>query len=57
MSHSVVVKTLSDILENVDSINNDALSGLKKKLFWMEEGFSHSLDLFIVMMIDLSAMI
>ena len=57
MSHSVIVKTLSDILEDVDSINDDAFSSLKKKLFWMEEGFSHSLNLLIVMVINLSAMI
>ena len=57
MSHSVIVKTLSDILEDVDSINDDAFGSLKKKLFWMEEGFSHSLNLLIVMVINLSAMI
>ena len=47
----------SDIFENINSINNDALSCFEEELFWMEERFSHSLDLFVIVVVDLSAMV
>lgn len=57
VAHSVVMEALTDILENVDSVDDDALSSLKKELFWMEESLSHSLNLFIIVMVNLSAMV
>ena len=57
MAHSVVVETLTNIFENVNSINNNALSGFKEKLFWMKESLSHPLDLLIVMMVDFATVI
>ena len=57
LAHAVIVETLTGILEDVNSIDNEGLSGLEENLFGMEEGLSHSLDLLIVMMIDLSAVI
>ena len=57
MAHSVVVETLTNIFEDVNSVNNNTLSGFKKKLLWMKESLSHPLDLFIVMMVDFATVI
>ena len=57
MAHTVVVERFSDILKNVDTVNNDALSSLKEELFRVEESLSHSLDLFIVMMVNFTAVV
>ena len=57
VAHTVVMERFSNILKDVYTINNDALSGFKEKLLWMEEGFSHSLDLFVIMVINFSAVI
>ena len=57
MAHTVVVERFSDILKNVDTVNNDTLGGLKEELLWMEESLSHSLDLFVVMMVNFTAMV
>ena len=51
------MKRFSDIFENINSINDDALSCFEEELFWMKERFSHSLDLFIIVVVDLSAMV
>ena len=51
------MERFSDIFENINSINNDALSCFEEELFWMEERFSHSLDLFVIVVVDLSAMV
>ena len=57
VAHSVVMERFSDILENVDSVDDDALSSLEEELFGVEESFSHSLDLLIVMMVNLSTVV
>lgn len=51
------METLTDIFKDVDSVNNDTFCGLEQELFGMKESFSHSLDLFIVVVIDLAAMV
>ena len=57
MAHTVIVERFSDILKNVDTVNNDALSGFKEELFRVKESLSHSLDLFVVMMINFTAVV
>ena len=57
VSHSVIVETLTDILKDVNSVDNNALSGLQEELLGMEECLSHPLNLFIVVVVDLSAVI
>jgi phage-related protein len=57
LAHAVVVETLTGILEDVNSVNDEGLSGLEENLLGVKEGLSHSLDLLIVVMIDLSAVI
>ena len=57
VAHSVVMERFSDILENVDSVDDDALSGLEEELFGVEESFCHSLDLLIVMMVNLPTVV
>jgi hypothetical protein len=57
LAHAVVVETLAGVLEDVNSVDNEGLGGLEENLLRVEEGLSHSLDLLIVVMIDLSAVI
>ena len=57
LAHAVVVETLTGVLENVNTIDDKGLSGLKKELLGMEEGLSHSLDLLVVVMVDLTAVV
>ena len=57
MAHSVIVETFANIFENVNSVNNNALSGFKKELLRMEESLSHPLDLLIVVMVDFATVI
>ena len=57
VAHSVVVEGLSDVLKDVDSVDDDALSGLEEELLWVEEGLGHSLDLLIVVVVDLSTVV
>ena len=57
LAHAVVVETLAGVLEDVNSVNDEGLSGLEENLLGVEEGLSHSLDLLIVVMIDLSTVI
>ena len=57
LAHAVIVETLTGVLEDVNSIDNEGLSGLEEDLLGVKEGLSHSLDLLIVVMIDLSAVI
>ena len=56
-AHSVVMETLTSVLENVDSVDDERLSGLEEDLLGMEEGLSHSLDLLVVMVVDFTAVI
>ena len=57
MAHSVIVETFANIFENVNSVNNNTLSGFKKELLRMEESLSHPLDLLIVVMVDFATVI
>ena len=57
MAHSVIMETLTNVFEDVYSVNNDTLCSLEQELFGMKESFSHSLDLFIVVVIDLAAVV
>ena len=57
LAHAVVMKTLTSVLEDVNSINNERLSGLKEDLLGVKEGLSHSLDLLVIVVIDLTAVI
>ena len=57
LAHAVIVETLTGILEDVNSVNDEGLSGLEENLLGVKEGLSHSLDLLIVVMIDLSTVI
>ena len=57
VAHSVVVETLTHVLKDVDAVDNDAFSGLKEELLWVKESLSHSLDLLIVVVINLSAVV
>ena len=51
------MKTLTDIFKDVDSVNNDTFCSLEQELFGMKESFSHSLNLLIVVVIDLAAVV
>ena len=57
LTHTVIMKTLAGILKNVNTVDGEGLSGLEKDLLGMEESFSHSLDLLVIMMINLTAMV
>ena len=57
VAHTVVMERFSNILKNVNTINDDAFSGFEEKLFWMKEGFSHSLDLFVIMVINFATVV
>ena len=57
VAHSVVMETLSDVLEDVNSVDDDALGGLEEELLGVEEGLGHSLDLLVVVVVDLSAVV
>jgi hypothetical protein len=56
-AHTVVMKALTDILEGVNTVDDKRLVGLKEDLLGMEEGLGHSLDLLVVMMIDLATVV
>ena len=57
LAHAVVMETLTSVLEDVNSIDNERLSGLKEDLLGVKEGLSHSLDLLVIVVIDLAAVI
>ena len=57
VSHAVVMERFSNILKNINTINDDALGGFEEKLLWMEEGFGHSLDLFVIMVINFATVV
>ncbi|MCP4667626.1 MAG: hypothetical protein GY849_14820, partial [Deltaproteobacteria bacterium] len=56
-THSVVMETLTDILESVNTINDKGLLGLEEDLLGMEEGLGHSLELLIIVMIDFTTVV
>ena len=51
------METLTDILENVNSVYNNALGGFKQELLRVEERLSHPLDLLIVVMVNLATVV
>ena len=57
LAHAVVVKTFAGVLKDVDTVDDERLGGLKKDLLGVEEGLSHSLDLLVVVMVDLAAVV
>jgi len=57
LAHAVVMKTLTSVLEYVDSVNDKGLSGLEEDLLGMKESLSHSLNLLVIVMINLTAMV
>lgn len=57
LAHAVIVETLTGVLEDVDSVNDEGLSGLEEELLGMEEGLSHSLDLLVIVVVDLAAVV
>ena len=57
LTHAVIMKTFASVFENVNSINNQRLLSLKEELLGVEEGFCHSLDLLVVVVINLSAVV
>ena len=56
-AHAVVMKTFTSVLEDINSVDDEGLSGLKEDLLGMEESLSHSLDLLVIVMIDFTAMV
>jgi len=57
LAHAVVVKTLAGVLEDVDSVDDEGLGGLEEDLLGVEERLGHSLDLLVVVVVDLAAMV
>ena len=57
LAHTVIVETLTSVLENVDTVDDERLGGLEEDLLGVEVSLSHSLDLLVVVMIDLAAMV
>jgi hypothetical protein len=57
LAHAVVMETLTSILEDVHTVDDERLVGLKEDLLRMEESLSHTLDLLVVMMINLTAVV
>ena len=57
LAHAVVVETLASVLEDVDSVDDEGLCGLEQNLLGVKVSLSHSLDLLIVVMVNLSAVI
>jgi hypothetical protein len=57
LAHAVVMETLAGVLEHVDTVHDEGLVGLKEDLLGVEEGLSHSLDLLVVVVVDLTAVV
>ena len=56
-AHAVVMETLTGVLEDVDTVDDKRLVGLEQDLLGVEESLCHSLDLLVIVMINLSAVI
>ena len=56
-AQAIVLETLTSVLENVDTVDDERLSSFEKDLLRVKVGFRHPLDLFVVVMINLAAMI
>ena len=56
-AHTIVMNSLTSILKDINAIDNERLVGLEEDLFRVEEGFSHPLDLLVVVVIDFATMV
>ena len=57
LAHTVIVETLTSVLENVDTVDDERLGGLEEDLLGVEVSLSHSLDLLVIVMINLTAVV
>jgi len=57
VTQAVIVQSFSDIFKDVDSVDNKRFGGFQKHLFGVKERLCHSLDLFVVVMVDFAAMV
>ena len=57
LAHAVVMKTLTSVLEDVHTVDDERLVGLKEDLLGMEESLSHALDLLVVVVINFAAVV
>ena len=57
LAHAVVVETLARVLEHVHPVDDERLGRLEQDLLGVQEGFSHPLDLLVIVVINLTAMI
>ena len=57
LAHAVVVETLASVLKNVHTVDDERLGGLEQDLLGVEEGLGHSLDLLVVVVVDLAAVV
>ena len=57
LAHAVIVETLTGVLEDVDTVDDKGLGGLEEDLLWVEVSLSHSLDLLVIVMINLTAVV
>ena len=57
LAHTIVMNSLTSVLKDINAIDNERLVGLEEDLFRVEEGFSHPLDLLVVVVIDFATMV
>jgi len=57
LAHAVVVETFASVLEDVHTVDDERLVGLEEDLLGVKEGLSHSLDLLVVVVVDLAAVV
>ena len=57
VAHAVIMKTFTSIFEDVDTIDGKRLGGLEQDLLGMEESLSHSLNLLVIVVINLAAVV
>mmetsp|Transcript_10325 Transcript_10325/g.13971 ORF Transcript_10325/g.13971 Transcript_10325/m.13971 type:complete len:249 (-) Transcript_10325:41-787(-) len=54
---TVIVKTLTGVLIDINAVNNKVFGSLHQDLLGVEEGLSHALNLFVVVMVDLATVV
>ena len=57
LAHAVVVETLAGILKHIHTVNDERLVGFEEDLLGVEEGLGHSLDLLVVVVVNLTAVV
>ena len=57
LAHAVVVETFASVLKDVHTVDDERLVGLEEDLLGVKEGLSHSLDLLVVVVVDLAAVV